>query len=125
LPPLLTTLAEGHSIEEATGKEQSAIDKVNIWTKRWRIKLNEAKSVHVNFTNKKVNYLPVSINQQIIPHENSAKYLGMTLDAKLRWKVHIKKKREELKQKFRKCIGFSAYIPSFQYTTKYCFINKS
>jgi hypothetical protein len=95
-------IAEGESIEEATGKLQSAIDKVNIWTKRWRIKLNEAKSVHVNITNKKFNYLPVSINQQIIPHENSAKYLGMTLDAKLRWKVHVEKKREELKQKFRK-----------------------
>jgi hypothetical protein len=46
--------------------------------------------------------LPVSINQQIIPHENNAKYLRMTLDAKLCWKVHIKKKREELKQQFRK-----------------------
>jgi hypothetical protein len=55
-------IAEGDSIEEATGKLQSAIDKVNIWTKRWRIKLNEAKSVHINFTNKKFNYLSVSIN---------------------------------------------------------------
>jgi hypothetical protein len=80
--------------------------------------LKQAKSVHDNFTNKKVNYLPVSINQQIIPYENSAKYLGMTLDAKQGWEVNVKKKREELKQKFRK-------IPSCQYTTKYCSINKS
>jgi len=30
-----------------------------------------------------------------------AKYLGMTLDAKFRWKVHVKTKREELGIKYR------------------------
>ena len=39
---------------------------------------------------------------QVIPHENSAKYLVMTLDdAKLRWKEHVRK-RTELDQKFGK-----------------------
>jgi hypothetical protein len=33
---------------------------------------------------------------KIIPSSQKAKYLGMTLDAKLRWKVHVKIKREEL-----------------------------
>jgi hypothetical protein len=37
----------------------------------------------------------------IIPHSQTAKYLGMTLDAKLGWKVHVKKKREELGLKYR------------------------
>jgi hypothetical protein len=77
-------IAEGDSIEEATGKLQSVIDKVNIWTKKWRINTKRSQIGARNFTNKKVNYLPVNITQQIIPHENSAKYLGMTLDAKLR-----------------------------------------
>jgi hypothetical protein len=41
------------------------------------------------------------MNGKIIPHSPTTKYLGMTLDAKLRWKVHVKKKREELDLKYR------------------------
>jgi hypothetical protein len=36
------------------------------------------------------------------PHADSAKYLGMTLDVRLRWKAHIKKKKEEFNLKYRK-----------------------
>ena len=41
------------------------------------------------------------MNGKPIPHSQTAKNLGMTLDAKLRWKVHVKKKREELDLKYR------------------------
>lgn len=99
-------IAKGDTIEEATSKLQSAATKINNWTKKWRTKLNKAKSTYVNFTNRKINYIPMVINYQTIPHANSAKYLGMTLDAKLRWKVHVKKKKEELNQKFRKMYWF-------------------
>jgi hypothetical protein len=33
------------------------------------------------------------MNGKPIPQSQTAKYLGMTLDAKLRWKVHVKKKK--------------------------------
>jgi hypothetical protein len=31
---------------------------------------------------------PIFINGTKVPYANTAKYLGMTLDAKLRWKEH-------------------------------------
>jgi hypothetical protein len=33
------------------------------------------------------------MNAETIPHSLTAKYLGMTLDVKLRWKVRVKKKK--------------------------------
>jgi hypothetical protein len=56
---------------------------VAIWTRKWRIKLNEFKSVHTDFTNK-IKQQPIFINGTKVPYANTAKYLGMTLDAKLR-----------------------------------------
>jgi hypothetical protein len=94
-------LAVGAGVEEATEKLQHAADSVNNWTKQWLIKLNANKSKHVNFTNQHCRYLPVTMNGKTIPSSQTAKYLGMTLDAKLRWKVHVKTKREELRIKYR------------------------
>jgi hypothetical protein len=51
-------------------------------------------NVHVSYTD---NY-----KRHIIPHSNTTKYLGMALDAKLRWKAHVKKKREEFGLKHKK-----------------------
>jgi len=47
-------------------------------------------------------HIPITINDKVIPHSNTAKYLGMTLDAKLRSKAHVKKKREDLGLKHKK-----------------------
>ena len=88
-------------MEAATQKIQQAADSINNWTQQWFIKLNTDKSKHVNFTNQRCRYLPVTMNGKIIPTSQTAKYLGMTLDAKLRWKVHVKTKREELGIKYR------------------------
>lgn len=95
-------MAVAENVEDATNKIQNSVNKITNWTKKWRIKLNESKSVHVNFTNRKVVPVAVTINSQRIPYANSAKYLGMNLDAKLRWKEHVKKKRQELNIKLKK-----------------------
>lgn len=71
-------LAINEIIEKATNNN-------NKWTIRWRINLNEYKSIQVNFIYEmKDNYLLVRINNQLISHVNTAKYLDMELGAKLR-----------------------------------------
>lgn len=90
-------LATGINARFATAKLQHAINRVNDWTKQWHIKLNESKSQHINFTNRCDYPRSVKIGQQTVPYANTAKYLGMTLDAKLRWKEHIKLKKKQLK----------------------------
>jgi hypothetical protein len=45
-------------------------------------KLNESKSVHVAFTNK-IRQQPIFINATQVAGDNTAKYLGMNLHAKL------------------------------------------
>lgn len=94
-------LAVADTEQESTQLLQSAVDEIANWTKKWRIGLNNTKSLHIDFTNKKTTYLPITILGNQIPHSNTAKYLGMTLDAKLRWKEHIKIKKDELEIKLR------------------------
>lgn len=94
-------LAVGADNNESIEKITSSLSKLEGWTKRWRIKINENKSIHVDFTNKRLQYIPMKFNGTTIPHANEAKYLGMTLDARLRWKSHVKKKKQEFYLKYR------------------------
>jgi hypothetical protein len=91
----------GTDFEEATAKLQVAVDSISNWTRQWLIKLIEDKSTLLNFANKLFHHVPIIMNGKIIPHSQTAKYLNMTLKAKLRWKVHVKKKREELDLKYK------------------------
>lgn len=95
-------MAIANTNEEAAIKLQRSINKIQDWTLKWRIKLNQTKSVHVDFTNQRIVHKPIYICNQAVPYADTAKYLGMTLDAKLRWKVHVKKKKEELEIRYRK-----------------------
>jgi hypothetical protein len=57
----IALMAVGDSVEETTEKLQRAVDKIN-WSRQWLVKLNEAISVHVDFTNKRCQHIPIHIN---------------------------------------------------------------
>lgn len=45
--------------EGATIILQNSVNKINNWSEQWRNKLNETKSAHINFTNKRDHYISV------------------------------------------------------------------
>jgi hypothetical protein len=46
--------AIGDNNSESTQKLEMAITEVQRWTRKWRIKLNKTKSVHIDFTNQHI-----------------------------------------------------------------------
>ena len=93
-------LAIGKTPEESTNSLERAINDVSNWTKKWRMKLYESISDHVDISYKDIPQRWLYLDNNIIPYSNGAKYLGMTFDAKLRWKEYVKKKKEALDFKF-------------------------
>jgi len=85
---------------------QEQLNTVENWLKNWKIKVNETKSSHITFNLRKENFLPISINQTVLPQVESVKYLGLHFECKLNWKEHIIKKRKQtdLKVKEIKCL---------------------
>jgi hypothetical protein len=71
-------------VDISTRKLKLSVNKVSIFTRKWQIKLNESKSVHIDFTNNKIKQQHIFINGTKVPHANTAKYFGVNLDAKLR-----------------------------------------
>lgn len=75
---------------------QINLNRIQDWLKKWRIKINETKSIHVTFTMKRDTCPPVKINNCQIPQAEDAKYLGIHLDRRLTWRKHIFTKRKQL-----------------------------
>jgi hypothetical protein len=101
----IAIMAVGGDVEDATIKLQRTANEISNWTSQRLIKRNGDNSIHVNFTNKQCHRIPILLNSKIIPHSQTAKYLGMTLDAKLRWKVQVKKKKKKREERVLKYKG--------------------
>lgn len=98
----IAILAKDRSKTIASDKLQNHLILIEKWLKKWRIKINETKSVHVTFTMKKSTCPPVALNNVLLPQASSVKYLGMHLDQKLTWRQHLEMKKKQLNIKYRK-----------------------
>lgn len=98
------TMAVGNSVHEANTKVQRSLDGIFRWTRKKRVVLNNLKSQHVLFTNRKYRFEPVFLGLKPVPPSKSAKYLGLTLDTRLRWKEHVKIKLKQLKLKHKRML---------------------
>jgi hypothetical protein len=68
---------------------QEHLNLIQKWLQDWRIKCPH-----------------VYLNNIEIPRANVAKYLGLHLDSKMAWKVHITKKRKEMDIEIKKMYWF-------------------
>jgi hypothetical protein len=82
---------------------QTHLRNLQTWFRKWKLKVNEAKSVQVTFTLKRDVCSPVTLNGVTISQADDTKYLGMHLDKRLTWRKHIFTKRKQLGLKFSKC----------------------
>lgn len=71
------------------------LKEVETWKDRKDINMNCEKTIFIIFTNKKIRKITLKFCNTPIPLSNVAKYLGITLDTKLKWKHHIKLKKKE------------------------------
>lgn len=85
----------------ASAKLQAHVYEMEEWLDKWRIKVNQGKSVHVTFTLKRQTCPPIKLHNENIPQADDAKYLGMHLDRRLTWRKHIWTKRKQLDTKLR------------------------
>jgi len=63
------------------------------WTKKWIIKINENKSVQINFSLSRNEFPQLSLNNVPIPIQNVTKYLGVYLDKIFTWAQHSNHKK--------------------------------
>ena len=85
----------------AAQRLQMHLNKIQSWLQTWRMKANEAKSVQVTFTLKKMTCPPVKLNNDHLPQADEVKYLVIHLDRRLNWRKNISTKRKQLDLKLR------------------------
>jgi len=88
-------LASNKDPNIASHNIQYHLNLISNWANKWKIKINENKSVQVNFTLKKNDCPQLSLNNIPIPIKNETKYLGVHLDKRLTWAQHTKNKRKQ------------------------------
>lgn len=94
-------LAPHENYTVANSRLQTAVNEIVHWATRWKIQLNAAKTVRVDFALRTHEYIPTTINNEPVKLAENTRYLGLHLDSKLNWRTHIQKKREQLKLRFR------------------------
>jgi hypothetical protein len=82
-----------------------------IWFRKWKMKINKKKSSHITFSLRQGQCPPDYINQTIVPHAETVKYLGLHFDQRLTWKDHIVKKRKQLNHKTREKMAHWKKLP--------------
>lgn len=92
-------LTQNHDLMEARNQLQVTVDEISNWFYKWKIFLNCNKCEAKIFSLRRTHIVPeIQINNTNVawnPDDEAIKYLGLYLDKKLSWKLHINKKLNE------------------------------
>jgi hypothetical protein len=80
-------------------KLQATNNRIDDWTKKWRIKTNQSKSPHIAFILRNQTYRTMQRIKVGVLQKNEVKYLGMHLDRRPTWAKRIKSERKQFNQK--------------------------
>ena len=90
----LSEWVAGFTLQQINAVLQEALDAIEAWAKRWRLKISPPKSQGMIFTRNRdlmKGRLEVTLEGTKIPQEKSVKLLGVTLDGYLSWSAEIDK----------------------------------
>jgi hypothetical protein len=73
----------------ASLKLQATINKIDDGAKKWRIKINLSKSMHITFSLRNQTCPTVQMASVDLPQRNKVKYMAMQLDRRLTWSKHV------------------------------------
>jgi len=85
-------LASHPQYEKAIANLQDAVTEITKWTRRWKIEVNTNKTVYVMYTLRNCPPTYITLNKVQIAASPSVKYLGINIDSRLNWKIHIEKR---------------------------------
>ena len=86
----LISLAEGEYVEIIRERTQKTLNHINRWCKEQGLSLSAVKTTMIMFTkNTKWELKPIYIEGTEIKLSESAKFLGVTLDNKLKFNIHV------------------------------------
>jgi hypothetical protein len=111
-------ITQNKNLETSIVNLQNSLDQISNWFAKWKLKLNPAKSkAKISVLKWYTNPTEIKINNQTIIWNNknqAIKYLGVFLDEKLTWKIHIKKKLNQAYTRMRLLYSLINYCSTVQ-----------
>lgn len=92
---------KGHNINSLTLTLNLELDKISDWFNANLLSLNIKKTNYILFGNKKMSDVAIFINRENIVRVHETKFLGIIIQANLKWNIHI----SMIKNKIAKSIG--------------------
>ena len=92
-------LVGGTHVAHLRNKLQKVLNDLTSWGNTCGLRFNQQKYIAVHFTRRRKDPpAPLIIDGNPVVYEKTVKYLGVTMDSKLHWQVHVENKVKQAKR---------------------------